>query len=139
VVNGLKIKTAARGAHSGVESAAATVSRLLHFRVAPSSVSASAVDAMLKEAKYSAGSLYSRIEAAEQAALLTKHMADWAHDIRLDANDERHADENAPAATVDDATKFLEFAEALAELLFVLPARVKRGRKTPSPAVWAKA
>jgi hypothetical protein len=56
-------------------------------------------------------------------------MADWAHDIRLDSNDERHADLDASQATGDDAKRCLEFAEALADLLFVLPARVKRDRK----------
>jgi Domain of unknown function (DUF4145) len=92
-------------------------------------MSASAVDAMLKERGSKDGSLYSRIESAEEAGVLTKHMADWAHDIRLDANDERHADEHVSPATVDDAKRCLEFADTLADLLFVLPARVKRGRK----------
>jgi hypothetical protein len=96
-------------------------------------MAASAVDAMLKERGYKDGSLYSRIKAAEDAGVLTTHMADWAHDIRLDANDERHADFDASVAKGDDARRCLEFAEALADLLFVLPARVKRGRK-PAPS-----
>ncbi len=93
-------------------------------------MSASAVDAMLKERGYKDGKLYSRIQKAEQDGVLTSHMADWAHDIRLDANDERHADEAAIDMTAGDATRCLEFADALADLLFVLPARVKRGRKS---------
>ena len=97
-------------------------------------MSASAVDAMLKERGYKEGSLYSRIKMAEDAGVLTTHMAEWAHDIRLDANDERHADFDASAAKGDDARRCLEFAEALADLLFVLPARVKRGRKPPPTA-----
>lgn len=107
-------------------------------------MSASAVDAMLKERNYRDGSLYSRIEQAERDHVLTEHMAAWAHDIRLDANDERHADDGAANATPQDAARCLEFADALADLLFVLPARVKRGRvpKTPpvaaSPAVVEK-
>jgi Domain of unknown function (DUF4145) len=91
-------------------------------------MSASAVDAMLKERGYTDGKLYSRIEAAQTGGLLTENMADWAHDIRLDANDERHADCDATGATSADAKRCLEFAETIAELLFVLPARVKRGR-----------
>jgi len=91
-------------------------------------MSASAVDAMLKARNYKTGNLYSRIEQAEKDGVLAKEMAEWAHDIRLDANDERHADENAPLPTGGDATRCLDFAEALAELLFELPARVKRGR-----------
>jgi hypothetical protein len=94
--------------------------------------SASAVDAMLKAKGYKEGTLYSRIAAAETAGLLTKDMAEWAHDIRLVANDERHADEETLAKTPEDAKKSLDFADALAELLFVLPARVTRGRKPPT-------
>ncbi len=92
-------------------------------------MSASAVDAMLKERGYREGSLYTRINAAEKAGVLTAHMAEWAHDVRLDANDERHADADASGATEEDASRCLEFATTLADLLFVLPARVKRGLK----------
>jgi Domain of unknown function (DUF4145) len=98
-------------------------------------MSASAVDAMLKERGYKDGSLYGRIQKAEREGVLTAHMADWAHDIRLDANDERHADDTATDAAPNDASRCLEFAETLADLLFVLPARVKRGRKTQTTAV----
>ena len=94
---------------------------------------ASAVDAMLKARGYKDGTLYSRIQQAENEGVLTKDMARWAHDVRLDANDERHADLDASALTFKDATRCLEFAEALADLLFVLPARVKRGLKAPAP------
>ena len=58
---------------------------------------ASAVDAMLKEKEYTEGSLYSRIEKAVESHLLTPDMAKWAHRVRLDANDPRHADEQRPA------------------------------------------
>jgi len=94
--------------------------------------SASAVDAMLKARGYTDGKLFSRIKKAEDDGVLTKDMAQWAHDVRLDANDERHADLDASMLTKDDATRCLEFADALADLLFVLPARVKRGLKSPT-------
>jgi len=54
-------------------------------------------------------------------------MAQWAHDIRLDANDQRHADEAASLPTDADTKKCVDFAMALAQFLFVLPARVQRG------------
>ena len=91
-------------------------------------MSASAVDSMLKSRGYKDGKLYSRIEKAETDGVLAPEMAAWAHDIRLGANDERHADDGAPMPTPDDAKRCLDFAEALAEFLFVLPARVRRGR-----------
>lgn len=90
-------------------------------------LAASAVDAMLKFLNYKEGSLNARIEEAKKAHLITAEMAEWAHDVRLDANDERHADEEAALPTPDDAQHSLDFALALAEFLFVLPARVKRG------------
>jgi len=90
-------------------------------------LSASSVDAMLKEKGYTEGSLYARINKAAEEHLITAEMAQWAHDIRLDANDQRHADANTSLPTEDDARRCVEFAIALAQFLFVLPARVQRG------------
>jgi hypothetical protein len=94
-------------------------------------LAASSVDAMLKIKRCTEGTLYSRIEEAAAKHLITPEMAAWAHEIRLDANDQRHADEDAPLPEVSDAEKVIAFATALAEFLFVLPARVQRGRAKP--------
>jgi hypothetical protein len=101
----------------------------LHAPAGAVMLTASAVDAMLKDKGYKDGSLYTRIDAAANDNLITKEMALWAHEIRLDANDQRHADESAPLPSSADAEKVIEFASALAQFLFVLPARVERGRK----------
>ena len=93
-------------------------------------LSASAVDAMLKEKGYKDGSLYKRIDKAKNDGLITSDMAQWAHQVRLDANDERHADENATMPTVEDAKQSTEFAITLAELIYVLPSKVSRGIET---------
>ena len=101
-------------------------------RQAPSGavmLSASAVDAMLKARGLKEGSLSSRIDRAAKNHLITEEMAEWAHDVRLDANDERHSDDDFALKTDADAERCIEFATALAQLLFVLPARVQRGRK----------
>ena len=90
-------------------------------------VCASAVDAMLKAKEYTDGRLYTRIDKAADDHLLTPEMAKWAHQVRLDANEQRHADEQAPLPSTEDARRAIDFAKALAELLFVLPARVQRG------------
>ena len=95
-------------------------------------LTASAIDAMLKDRGYKEGSLYKRIDKAAEDHLITEEMATWAHEIRLDANDERHADENAEMPSTAEAEKCLEFANALAQFLYVLPARVDRGRTKPS-------
>lgn len=92
-------------------------------------LAASAVDAMLKIKGYADGSLYSRIEKAAQDHAITQDMAKWAHDVRLEANDQRHADQAASLPSSVDASRAIDFAAAFAEILFVLPNRVQRGIK----------
>ena len=90
---------------------------------------ASAVDAMLKNKGFAEGTLYTRIDASAEKHLITKEMASWAHEVRLDANDQRHADESTAIPGDAEAQKCIAFTEALGEFLFALPARVKRGRE----------
>lgn len=90
-------------------------------------VSASAVDSMLKTKGYKDGNLYTRINKAAADHVVTNEMAEWAHHIRLEANGQRHADDEEAIPTKIEAERSLEFALALAEFLFVLPARVTRG------------
>lgn len=89
---------------------------------------ASSVDAMLKAKGYIKGRLYPRIEQAAKDHLITEGMKEWAHEIRLDANDQRHADENATLPTMTDAQRVIKFTQALGEFLFVLPALIERGK-----------
>ena len=88
-------------------------------------LAASAIDAMLKDKSYTKGSLYERITKARDDGLLTENMASWAHEIRLSANEPRHADEAFEGATSDEADQIIAFAKALGEYLYVLPARVQ--------------
>lgn len=97
--------------------------------------SARAVDFMLAERGISGGkgtNLAARINEAAAQHLITPDMKAWADEVRLDANAERHADTTMGEPTKADAERCLRFAEALAEILFELPARVSRGRK-PAP------
>jgi hypothetical protein len=96
-------------------------------------LAASSVDAMLKEKGYVEGSLYSRIEKAAKDHLITDGMAEWAHQVRLDANDERHADQGASLPTGEDARRSIAFTEALAQFLFTLPAMVDQGLRDSRP------
>ena len=91
-------------------------------------LAASAVDAMLKAKGYTNGNLYPRINEAAEDHLITQDMAQWAHEVRLDANDPRHADTSNPLPSQQDATRSIDFVQALGQLLFVLPTRVRRGR-----------
>jgi Domain of unknown function (DUF4145) len=92
-------------------------------------LAASSVDGMLKAKNYKNGSLYSRIEQAMDDHLITSEMAKWAHQVRLDANEPRHADQAAPLRDSSDASRSIHFAQALAMFLFTLPANVTRGLK----------
>lgn len=108
------------------------LSQALESMHAPSGavlLAASAIDAMLKLKGLNEGTLNSRIEKAVSEHLITEDMGKWAHSVRLDANDQRHADESSNLPTESDAQRCLDFANALAELLFVLPSRVERGLK----------
>jgi hypothetical protein len=100
----------------------------LHAPIGAVLLVSSAVDAMLKAKNYKEGTLNTRINEAAQDHLITQEMAVWAHEIRLDANDQRHADEAQPLPDEAQAKKCLDFALALAEFLFVLPTKVQRGR-----------
>ena len=59
--------------------------------------------------------------------MITSDMAKWAHAVRLDANDQRHADEAASLPTAQDAQRVLAFAATLAQIMFILPSRVSQG------------
>jgi hypothetical protein len=105
----------------------------LHSPAGAVMLAASSVDAMLKAKNYKDGSLYSRIEKAADDHLITSEMAKWAHQVRLDANDPRHADEAAPLPETTDAERSIHFAQALGMFLFTLPAKVTRGIKESAP------
>lgn len=99
----------------------------LHAPDAATVMAPSAVDAMLKAREYSEGSLYRRIEKAVEDHVLTADMGEWAHHVRLESNRPRHADEKRPHVDAEEAKQTVQFAKALGEFLFVLPARVARG------------
>jgi hypothetical protein len=102
----------------------------LHAPAGAVMLAASSVDAMLKAKGLKEGTLNSRIDKAAEEHLITSEMAAWAHEVRLEANDQRHADEMAELPNEVDARRAVSFTLALAEFLFSLPAKVERGRKT---------
>jgi len=95
---------------------------------------ASSIDSMLKIKGYEEGKLYTRINKAAKEHLITDGMSKWAHAVRLDANEQRHADaENDALPSIDDAKRTLEFVKALGQFLFVLPAKVEEGINAANP------
>lgn len=96
-------------------------------------LAASSVDSMLKAKGLTTGTLNTRIDKAAADHLITGDMAAWAHDIRLEANSQRHADDAGPLPGLVDAQRAIEFAQALAQFMFVLPAKVQHGRQAANP------
>ena len=81
----------------------------LHAPSGAQVLAASAVDSMLKARGYTDAALKGRdtktlsclpeLKRLRPIYLITPEMAEWAHEVRLDANDQRHADEtSAPDA-----------------------------------------
>jgi hypothetical protein len=99
----------------------------LHAPAGAVMLAASAVDSMLKAKGYKDGSLYSRIDKAASDHLITSEMAKWAHQVRLDANEQRHADESDALPDTEDAQRSVDFASALGAFMFVFPNRVEAG------------
>lgn len=91
-------------------------------------MASSSVDAMLKDKGFTCRkkSLRDRIDEAKEAHLLTEDMAKWAHHVRFMSNNPRHADEDDPYVSPEQAQTVVDFADALGEFLFVLPSRAAR-------------
>lgn len=91
-------------------------------------MASSSVDAMLKNKGFAdrKKSLHNRIDEAVEAHLLTEDMAKWAHHVRFMSNSPRHADDDDPYVSPEQARTVVDFADALGEFLFVLPSRAER-------------
>jgi Domain of unknown function (DUF4145) len=98
----------------------------LHASDAAAVMAGSAVDAMLKGKGYAEGSVYQRIDVAVRDHLLTEDMGRWAHHVRLESNRPRHVAAENPHVTRKEV-RVIEFADALAQFLYVLPTRIKKG------------
>ena len=110
----------------------------LHTPDAAAVMAGSAVDAMLKDKGDKKGTLNERIDQAVANHLLTTEMGEWAHEGRLGSNRPRHADDENPHVTPEEAAQSVEFADALAEFLFVLPARIEKGLRNMGGAEGAE-
>ena len=89
---------------------------------------------MLKEFGLVKGSLYDRIDEAVKNNHLTQPMGAWAHEVRLGSNRPRHADAKNPHVSAEEAKQAVEFADALANFLFVLTKRIEKGTEAAKEA-----
>jgi hypothetical protein len=106
----------------------------LHAPDAAAVMAGAAVDAMLKYFEFKKGSVYDRVNEAVDKHILTAGMGEWAHSVRLGSNRPRHADEERPHVTVEEAQRSVEFAEALGDFLFVLSDKIEKGKQAASSA-----
>jgi hypothetical protein len=91
--------------------------------------SSTSIDAMLRDVLQDKGAdgdtLYKRIKNAVKENILSEEMSNWAHQVRLNGNEQRHLEDKSPA--LKDAQDCLDYAMMLAEILFVIPKRVQAG------------
>jgi hypothetical protein len=73
------------------------------------------------------GNLKTRIDALP-ADVATPAMKEWAHHVRLDANDAAHEPEEF---SEDDAKQLHTFAEMFLTYAYTLPAMMKRAKESP--------
>ena len=92
-------------------------------------LAASAIDDMLKNVGHKVGGLHDRLDQAAEANKISEKLVKWAHQIRLDPNDQKPGAKGSKLPEPEDARKTIDFALALAELLFVMPAKVQKGLK----------
>ena len=91
----------------------------------------SAIDAMLREYGYREGSIGLRLDRASNEQLIPAGMLQWAQQLRFGCN--CPSGTHKPLPTLDDAKDAVEFGLAMAEWLFVLPARIQRGVRATAP------
>jgi hypothetical protein len=74
------------------------------------------------------GSLYNEIEDLKNKGVITKQLADFAHEVRITGNDMAHPEE---MSTVDkkEIEESLDFLDGFLETVFILPAIAERRRK----------
>ena len=61
-------------------------------------------------------------------------MGKWAHSVRSGSNRPRHADAENPHVSAEEAKQSVEFADALAQFLFVLTAKIQAGIESAKKA-----
>jgi hypothetical protein len=105
----------------------------LHAPDGAAMLAGASVDAMLKSKGLEKGTVYERIEEAVSQGILTRDMAEWAHEVRLGSNRLRHADKDHPRTTHEEAVRSVDFVTVLGDVLFVLPARIAKGRDAAVP------
>lgn len=83
------------------------------------------LDTATKRLKPDIGNFNARINALKEEGVITPAMADWAHIVRIDANESTHTEEET---TRESAQELLNFTETFLLYAFTLPAMVSNRR-----------
>lgn len=73
-------------------------------------------------------SLKVRIDKLSEKGVITRPLAEWAHDLRLDGNSALHEASGEEA----DAREYVEFLRMLLNMTFTLPARMAEKKSAPA-------
>jgi hypothetical protein len=98
---------------------------------AASVMARSALQATLRDQKAEGPNLRAEIDGLAAKGLLPPIMKEWAHELRLLANESAHPSETSTPPSKKDVTDIIEFLEYLLAYLYNLPLRITqyRGRK----------
>ena len=89
-------------------------------------LAASAVDAMLKDQKFTGSSLLSRIKQATENGTIPSSLGTWSEKVRLESSEDP-GDPGFKMPSQKDARQVIDFTLVLAEYMFVLPQKVQKG------------
>ncbi len=100
------------------------------FPVACVTTASRAVEAMLAEAGIANRklSLKKRIDKAVEGGLLPPIMGEWAHEVREFGRDGHTDEDPSDLPDKEEVAHVLQYANMLAQYLFVLPLRIRKAR-----------
>lgn len=100
--------------------------KTVHSPSASILVGSRSLNEMLLAIGYEDKNLYNKLQQASEDRKITSEMESWAHEVRLNANEERHPKKYSTEATQEDAKNTIELLKAFAQYLFVLPAMIQK-------------
>ncbi|MBI0141913.1 DUF4145 domain-containing protein [Bifidobacterium sp. W8106] len=86
------------------------------------------LEATAKDKGVTSGSLYEKIDELAAKTIITRQLAEEAHEIRLLGNDMAHGDLNTPVSK-EDAEEILGFLDSVLDYVYQQPIAIERRKK----------
>lgn len=86
------------------------------------------LEATAKNKGVTSGSLYEKIDELAAKTIITRQLAQEAHEIRLLGNDMAHGDLNTPVSK-EDAEEILDFLDSVLDYVYQQPIAIERRKK----------